>query len=135
MSFHTGVGIQGMCMYINPTNKPEFKEFLFEYTKSEDVHLVNLLEMGDYLGTYFKQEGFGEKFRMGKGDIYLVSGQEDPRSTYGHIIGLNIDHLVRDTSEYNYYDLVFNELHQQTRAIVGYAHFSWNGCNIPMGFP
>lgn len=119
----------------HPTNKPEFKEFLLEYAKAEDVHLVNLLEMGDHLGTHFKQEGFGEKFRTNKGNIFLVSGQEDPRSTFGHIIGSNINQLARDTSEYNYYDLVFKKLHQQPGAIVGYAHFFWNGCNLPMAFP
>ncbi len=119
----------------HPTNKPEFKSFLLEYAKAEDVHLVNLLEMGDHRGTYFKQEGFGEKFRTRQGDICLVSGQEEPRSTYGHIIGLNINQLARDTTRYNYYDLIFKKLHEQTGAIVGFAHFSWNGCDLPMGFP
>lgn len=119
----------------HPTNKPEFKEFLLEYAKAEDVHLVNVLEMGHHLGTDFKQEGFGEKFRTCNGNICLVSGQEDPRSTYGHIIGLNIEQQVRDTSVYDYYDLVFKKLHQQPGAIVGYAHFSWNGCDLPRGFP
>lgn len=119
----------------HPTTKHQFKEFLLEYAKAEDIHLVNVLEMGHHLGTDFKQEGFGEKFRLCKKDICLVSGQEDPRSTFGHIIGLNINHLVRDTSVYNYYDLVFKKLHLQPGAIVGYAHFSWNGCDMPRGFP
>jgi hypothetical protein len=119
----------------HPTNKPEFREFLLEYAKAEDIHMVNVLEMGHHLGTEFKQEGFGEKFRTNKGDIWLVSGQEDPRSTYGHIIGLNISQMERDTSTYNYYDLVFKKLQLQQGAIVGYAHFSWNGCDLPRGFP
>lgn len=119
----------------HPTNKPEFREFLLEYAKAEDIHLVNVLEMGHHLGTDFKQEGFGEKFRTNKGDIWLVSGQEDPRSTYGHIIGLNISQMERDTSTYNYYDLVFKKLQLQPGAVVGYAHFSWNGCDLPRGFP
>lgn len=119
----------------HPTNKPGFKEFLLEYAKAEDIHLVNVLEMGHHLGREFKQEGFGEKFRTCKGDICLVSGQEDPRSTFGHIIGLNINQMERDTSTYNYYDLVFKKLQLQQGAIVGYAHFSWNGCDLPRGFP
>jgi len=119
----------------HPTNKPQFKEYLLEYAKSEDIHLVNVLEMGHHLGTDFKQEGFGQKFRMCKNDICLVSGQEEPRSEFGHIIGLNISHLTRDTSVYNYYDLVFKKLHLQPGAIVGFAHFSWNGCDLPRGFP
>jgi hypothetical protein len=119
----------------HPTTKQQFKDFLFEYAKAEDVHLVNVLEMGNHLGTDFKQEGFGEKFRMCKSNICLVSGQEDPRSQYGHIIGLNIKQMARDTSTYDYYDLVFKQLHLQKGAIVGYAHFAWNGCDLPRGFP
>lgn len=119
----------------HPTNKPEFKEFLLEYAKAEDVHLINTLEMGDHHGTEFKQEGFGKEFRTMKGDICLVSGQEDPRSTYGHIIGLNINQLARDTSAYNYYDLVFKMLHSQPGALAGFAHFAWNGNGTPMGCP
>ena len=119
----------------HPTTKPQFKDFLLQYAKAEDVHLVNVLEMGHHLGTDFKQEGFGEKFRTCKGNICLVSGQEDPRSQYGHIIGLNIKQMVRDTSTYDYYDLVFKQLHLQKGAIVGYAHFAWNGCDLPKGFP
>jgi len=119
----------------HPTTKSQFKDFLLEYAKAEDVHLVNVLEMGHHLGTDFKQEGFGEKFRTCKGNICLVSGQEDPRSQYGHIIGLNIKQMVRDTSTYDYYDLVFKQLHLQKGAIVGYAHFAWNGCDLPKGFP
>jgi hypothetical protein len=119
----------------HPTNKPEFKEFLLEYAKAEDVHLVNVLEMGHHLGRDFKQDGFGKKSRTCIDDICLVSGQEDPRSTFGHIIGLNIEQLERDTSTYDYYDLIFKKLHLQPGAIVGYAHFSWNGCDLPKGFP
>ncbi|MBK8500852.1 MAG: CehA/McbA family metallohydrolase [Saprospiraceae bacterium] len=119
----------------HPTTKQAFKDFLWEYARAEDVHLVNVLEMGHHLGTDFKQEGFGEKFRTCKDNICLVSGQEDPRSTFGHIIGLNIEQMVRDTKTYNYYDLAFEKLKLQPGAIVGYAHFSWNGCDLPRGFP
>ena len=119
----------------HPTNKPGFRKFLLEYAKAEDLHLVNTLEMGHHLGTEFKQKGFGEKFQTHDGDFWLVSGQEDPRSTYGHIIGLNISDMARDLTTYNYYDLVFKQLHEQPGAIVGFAHFSWNGCDLPRGFP
>lgn len=120
----------------HPTTKPAFKEYLLQYAKAEDLHLVSLLEQGDdHVIEGAPQEGFGEKFRVCKDGICLVSGQEDPSSRFGHIIGLNIDQLVRDTSAYNYYDLVFKKLHQQPGALVGFAHFSWNGCDLPKGFP
>jgi hypothetical protein len=111
----------------HPTNKPEFKEYLLDFGKAEDLHVVNMLEMGHHFGTDFKVDGFGKKFRLCKRNVCLVSGQEDPRTEYGHIIGLNIEHQVRDTSVYNYYDIVFKQLHLQPGALVGYAHFSWNG--------
>ena len=120
----------------HPTTKPEFKEYLLQYAKAEDVHLVSLLTQGnDHVIEGAPQEGFGEKFSVCKEDFCLASGQEDPSSRFGHIIGLNIDQLVRDTSVYNYYDMVFKKLHQQPGAIVGFAHFSWNGCDLPRGFP
>ena len=119
----------------HPTTRPAFKQFLMEYAKAEDVHLVNVLEMGHHLGTDFKQEGFGDIGRTCEGNICLVSGQEGPRSTYGHIIGLNIKQMERDTTQYNYYDLIFKKLQMQEGAVVGFAHFSWNGCDLPRGFP
>ena len=119
----------------HPTNKQEFRDYLLEYSKAEDVHVVNMLEMGHHLGTDFKQEGFGEKFRTCKGNICLVSGQEDPRGRFGHIIGLNIDGKVRDTTQYDYYDLILKKLHKNPGTMVGYAHFAGWGNGIDKGFP
>ena len=119
----------------HPTNKPEFREFLLAYAKAEDVHMVNVLEMGDRTRRDFEQEGFGEKFRTMEGKFCLASGQEDPRSTYGHVIGLNISNFARDTSRYNYYDIIFKLLHQQPGALSGFAHYAWNGNGTPMGIP
>lgn len=119
----------------HPTDKPAFKNYLLSFGKAEDVHIINMLEMGHHLGTDFKQEGFGKPFRTCKGNICLISGQEDPRSYFGHIIGLNIEKKVRDTSSYDYYDLVFKKLHLQPGAIVGYAHFAGWGNGIDKGFP
>lgn len=122
----------------HPTTKPEYKDFLLEYATAEDVHLANILEMGHHsdANNDFKQEGFDEKFRICRGNICLASGQEGPRSEFGHIIGLNINQFVREPDPgYNYYDLVFKKLHQEPGALVGFAHFSWNGCSLPRGFP
>jgi hypothetical protein len=91
--------------------------------------------MGNHERTEFKQEGFGKKYREHDDDYWLVSGQEEPRSTFGHVIGLNTTGLVRDVGTYDFYDLAFKGIHQQPAALVGFAHFSWNGCNLPRGFP
>jgi hypothetical protein len=43
--------------------------------------------------------------------------------------------LARDLDTYDFYDLAFKRIHQQRGALVGFAHFSWNGCDLPRGFP
>ena len=119
----------------HPSYDPAQREYLMRYAVAEDVHVVNLLEMGHHTGTDFAQAGFGKKFRVQQGDFALVSGQEDPRSTFGHIIGLNLQALVRDTATYDFYDVTFRGIHAQKDALVGFAHFAWNGCDLPRGFP
>lgn len=119
----------------HPTLRDSHRQFLLSYARACDLHLVNALEMGHHEGTDFKQEGFGENFRVHDGDYWLVSGQEGPRSTFGHIIGLNTTSMVRDLGTYDFYDLAFKRIHQQRGALVGFAHFSWNGCDLPRGFP
>jgi hypothetical protein len=119
----------------HPSYDPAQREFLMQYALAEDVHVVNLLEMGHHTGTEFAQAGFGRQFRVQRGSFALVSGQEDPRSTFGHIIGLNLQAMVRDTSTYDFYDVTFRGIHAQKDALVGFAHFAWNGCDLPRGFP
>ena len=119
----------------HPSYDAAQREFLMQYALAEDVHLVNLLEMGHHAGTDFPQAGFGPKFRVQRDNFALVSSQEDPRSTFGHIIGLNLQAMVRDVSTYDFYDVTFRGIHAQEEALVGFAHFSWNGCDLPRGFP
>jgi hypothetical protein len=119
----------------HPSVEAAQREFLMQYALAEDVHVVNLLEMGHHKGTDFHQAGFGSKFRIQNGNFALVSGQEDPRSTFGHIIGLNLQAMVRDLSTYDFYDVTFRGVHAQKDALVGFAHFAWNGCDLPRGFP
>lgn len=111
------------------------QQFLMQYAIAEDLHLVNLLEMGHHRGTDFRQAGFGKSFRVQEGNFALVSGQEDPRSTFGHIIGLNLQAMVRDLATYDFYDITFRGIQSQKDALVGFAHFAWNGCDLPRGFP
>lgn len=119
----------------HPSLEASHREFLLHYAQAADLHLVNLLEMGHHKGTDFHQAGFGVNFRVRRGDYCLVSGQEEPRSTFGHIIGLNLTGMVRDLSTYDFYDVAFDGIHAQDDALVGFAHFAWNGCDLPRGFP
>ncbi len=119
----------------HPSEEESHREFLLHYAQAADLHLVNLLEMGHHEGTEFHQAGFGVHYRERRGDYWLVSGQEDPRSTFGHIIGLNLSGMVRDVGRYDFYDVAFDGIHEQHDALVGFAHFAWNGCDLPRGFP
>jgi hypothetical protein len=119
----------------HPTLKKSHREFLLSYAEAEDLNVVNVLEMGHHDGTHFKQLGFGREFREIRGNYCLVSGQEDPRGSFGHVLGLNTTKLARDVSTYLFYDLAFDRIHAQKGALVGFAHFSWNGNNLPRGFP
>lgn len=122
----------------HPSLKPQHREYLLQYAVAEDLHVVNLLEMGHHKGTEFKQNGFGSQFRQNRGDYWLVPGQEEPRSTFGHIIGLNLTGFARVedvATEYDFYDLNFNRIKKQPGAVVGFAHLAWNGCDLPRGLP
>jgi len=126
----------------HPTTKPEYRQYLISFAKAENLHIVNTLNMGYHhydgdskTGVDYEQQGFGKKFRTQDGKYCLISGQEDPRSTYGHIIGLNLSEFSRDTAHYDYYDNVFKDIHKQPGALVGFAHLAFNGCEILRGLP
>ena len=114
---------------------------ILQVMQAEDLHLTNLLEMGNILGTYYKQSTWGVSGRFAQGDYALVSGQEDPRTGMrGHTIHWNLtepSHLNPDTF-FNYHT-VFERTRQQG-ALTGYAHLgeSFNGkrglaLNVPFG--
>jgi hypothetical protein len=110
-----------------PRTKPEHNEFLLTWAQAEDLHVTNILRMGDIKTTYFEQAGYGKEFRYQQGDYVLVSGQEDPRTgiaEQGHTIALNISAPVRDTTRYHLYDFMFDGVHAQG-GLVGYAHIAW----------
>lgn len=119
----------------HPIQNEAHRQFLLSYARACDLHVVNVLEMGHHAGTDFRQMGFGRDYRSHEDTYWLVAGQEEPRSTFGHIIGLNLQHLARDLPTYDFYDLAFRRIHEQRGALVGFAHFSWNGCDLPRGFP
>lgn len=108
-----------------PQTSPEHSEFLLTWARAEDVHVCNILRMGDVKQTYFEQSGYGKTFRYQKEDYVLVPGQEDPRDEPGHTIALNIAAPVRDTSRYHLYDFMFDGVHAQG-GLTGYAHNAWS---------
>jgi hypothetical protein len=110
-----------------PRQNPGHDRFLMAWTMAEDIHVANILRMGNTQRVFFEQSGFGEAGRHQQGTYALVSGQEDPRTAIdeqGHTIALNISGPVRDESRYHLYDLMFDGAHQ-LGGLAGYAHIAW----------
>ena len=93
------------------------------WVKAEDVHLANIVKMGDIYRTYFEQRGFGPAHRVVDGEYVLAPGQECPRThdQIGHTLAMNITAMVRDPERYFLYDTVFDAVHAQG-GLTGYAH-------------
>lgn len=100
---------------------------LLAYAEAVDLHVANILEMGDPLRTYYPQRGFGRDYRVNRGDRWLVPGQEDPRSDLGHAIGLNLRRRVRDLDRYLQNDLLAEEIHRGG-GLYGHTHLSDGAC-------
>jgi hypothetical protein len=101
---------------------------------AEDVHVGNLLQMGNISGIYFEQAAWGKAGRFQQGGYLIASGQEDPRTGHlGHTIHENLlrpIHLAADS--YFLYDRVFDESHRQG-GISGYAHLNGEWFNVLRG--
>lgn len=104
------------------------------WIQAEDVHLGNILKMGDMNRTWFEQRGFGPDFRVHESDYILVPGQECPRThdQLGHTISLNITDMVRDTSHYYQYDWIFNNVAAQG-GLSGFAHVNTDLFHVHRG--
>ena len=90
---------------------------------AEDVHVGNLLQMGNIAGTHFRQPAWGTTGRFEHNGHALVSGQEDPRTVHrGHTIHHNLQQPLHVGPEgYFLYHRVFEESHRQG-GLSGYAH-------------
>ena len=96
---------------------------LMAWVQAEDIHLANIVKMGDIYRTYFEQRGFGPGYRVADGEFVLTPGQECPRThdQIGHTLAMNITSMVRNTERYYLYDEVFDAVHAQG-GLTGYAH-------------
>jgi hypothetical protein len=94
---------------------------IMAFARAADVHVANILEMGNAERTWYAQRGFGPQFRVREGDYILVPGQEDPRSAFGHTIGLNLRAMARDLDKYMLNDWVADTIHAQG-GLYGHTH-------------
>jgi len=114
-------------------NKKEDNAKVITLLAAEDVHMSNLLQMGNFSNTYFNQYAFSDEGRYVKGQHAISSGVEDPRTAHrGHTIGLNVKAPIHDRENYYLYHRVF-EKYQQQGAITGYAHVDTGWFNEDRG--
>jgi hypothetical protein len=107
---------------------------------AEDLHLANLLEMGNITNTYFRQPAWGQNGRYLRDGVALVSGQEDPRTVMrGHTIHWNIQQPTHAPEVFFQYQYAFERSRSQG-GLTGYAHLGelFNGrrglaIDVPFG--
>lgn len=101
--------------------------------QAEDVHVTNVLQMGNPFDTHFSQYAFGMPGRYVEGRYALVPGVEDPRTAVrGHTISLNISEVYRPASQYLNYDRIFTAYREQG-GMSGYAHVAGELFNVRRG--
>ena len=98
-------------------------EHTWTHAAAEDVHLSNLVQMGNLSRTHFHQPAWGRAGQYEKNGYVILSGQEDPRTVQrGHTLHHNMPapmHLPTDS--YFAYDKAFEEVRRQG-GFSGYAH-------------
>jgi hypothetical protein len=101
--------------------------------QAEDVHVTNLLQMGNPYDTNFAQYAFGKEGRYRQGSHALVPGVEDPRTAVrGHTISLNIREVFRPADRYLRYDQIFSAYREQG-GLSGFAHVAGRLFNVERG--
>ncbi len=100
-------------------NGPAADDKALLWAAAEDVHVLNVLLMGDARRTYYPQHAWA----LIRGDQRaIIPGQEDPRTTcWGHTLHLGLREPVRDPASYYSYVPVFERV-KQGGGLNGFAH-------------
>jgi len=108
--------------HIHLRRSPTDDRAIVRWIAAEDIHVGNLLEMGDFWATYFSQYAFGAPGRYQEEGRLLSPGQEEPRTPeVGHTISLGASQFVRFPSDYYSYDRLFDRVHE-LGGVTGFAH-------------
>lgn len=110
--------------HIHLRRSPRENPLVQRWLAAEDIHVGNLLQMGDFLTSYFTQYAFGAAGRYQEGNRLISPGQEDPRTPeIGHTISLGMSDVVRTrpVDAYYGYDRTFDRV-RQLGGVTGYAH-------------
>ncbi|MDH3745112.1 MAG: CehA/McbA family metallohydrolase, partial [Acidobacteriota bacterium] len=111
-----------------PRPHPRFDRRLATWMEAEGLHVANFLQMGLAQDVHITpQHRFGRRSVYQRGDVLLLSGQENPRThVLGHTIVLGAHSFIDMPDQYLLYDRVWEEAHGQG-AINGYAHWGLAG--------
>jgi hypothetical protein len=108
--------------HIHLRRSPADNHAIAQWLAAEDVHVGNLLRMGDFWTTYFEQYAFGERGRYAEAGRLLSPGQEEPRTPeIGHTISLGANDFVRIQQDYYSFDKLFDRVHA-LGGVTGVAH-------------
>jgi hypothetical protein len=108
--------------HIHLRRSPGDNAAIARWIAAEDVHVGNILEMGDFWATYFSQYAFGAAGRYEEAGRILSPGQEEPRTPeVGHTISLGASQFVRFRGDYYAYDQLFDRVHE-LGGVTGFAH-------------
>jgi hypothetical protein len=108
--------------HIHLRRSPADNHAIAQWIAAEDVHVGNLLRMGDFWTTYFEQYAFGERGRYAEAGRLLSPGQEEPRTPeIGHTISLGASDFVRMQPDYYSFDKLFDRVHA-LGGVTGFAH-------------
>ena len=119
--------------HVHMTRTPNDNASISAIMRAEDVHVTNLLQMGNPYDTHFTQYAFGRNGRYRAGNHALVPGVEDPRTAVrGHTISLNRSEGFRPADRYLRYDRIFAEYRRQG-GMSGYAHVAGRLFNVERG--
>ncbi len=106
---------------------------ILAYAQAEDVHLTNLLQMGNVSGWHFPQYAFGKAGHRYQGDYVILAGQESPRTSHrGHTIGLNGKRFHWPGHDYFLYDKTADAIHADG-GLFGYAHVALDAFHVAWG--
>lgn len=115
--------------HIHLRRSPADNHAIAQWIAAEDIHVGNLLRMGDFWTTFFEQYAFGERGRYTEAGRLLSPGQEEPRTPeIGHTISLGASDFVRMQPDYYSFDKLFDRVHT-LGGVTGFAHqgMSFNG--------
>lgn len=108
--------------HIHLRRSPADDGAIVRWIAGEDIHVGNLLQMGDFWATYFAQYAFGPAGRYQEDGRWLSPGQEDPRTPeIGHTISLGASEYARASRDYYSYDRLFDRV-RGLGGVTGFAH-------------